>query len=354
MFVKRGGKPAVDVDRVALDLARAREVEQIGDDDVAASDIALDPIDDLDGAGLWPASTHSRSENSELRMTPSGLRSSWLTVPASWPSVASRSCRASFGHRILQTLDHGVKSADEFADFVSGPRLVADIEIAVADAKSGVAQEADWMGDALRYSQAAQQGQADAHQSKPNDDKGGEPDHTAHVPLPIRKLRSFGVDGGFDERAEIGRATLEAVAQLQHDRDRGVLRRETCNPAALPNDVVTRKLDVVLERRVGTAIVVADGLILLHGARERFACGQHFGLAIAGAHSAVRRVRSQGTDERKGVGRFYGGNAEVAYRLQRLQHGDGVIIDLMGQARIFTPMMLAMTTSARNGMINAA
>jgi len=32
--------------------------------------------------------------------------------------------------------------------------------------------------------------------------------------------------------------------------------------------------------------------------------GQHFGLAIARAHSAVRRVRSQDTDERKGVGRF--------------------------------------------------
>ena len=109
----------------ALDLARAREVEQVGDDDVAASDVALDPIDDLVGAGCPTVANAFAQRNSELRITPSGLRSSWLTVPASWPR-GRRALPRQFGNRVLQTLDHGMKCSDQFIDFVAGPSLVAD------------------------------------------------------------------------------------------------------------------------------------------------------------------------------------------------------------------------------------
>jgi hypothetical protein len=110
-----------------------------------------------------------------------------------------------------------------------------------------------------------------------------------------------------------------------------------------------------VERRISPALVIADGEILLHRPRERALAGaQHFVLPIACVHSTARRVRAEGADERKGVGRFYGCDAEVTHRFNACSTGMESSLIWRDSVRTLTPMRLAMMTSARNGIINAA
>jgi hypothetical protein len=147
-----------------------------------------------------------------------------------------------------------MKCSDQFTDFVAGPPLVADFEVAIADAKGGVAETADRLGDALGHAQTAQHGQSNSDDPESDDDDRRRPRHLRQTLLPIGELGSFSVDGGVDQRAETGCAALESIPQFHHDRGRGVLRRETCDSIALADDVVVGELDVVLEGEVVAAV----------------------------------------------------------------------------------------------------
>ena len=76
-------EPRIGFKLGAVQLAHAREVEQVGDDAVAALDVAIDAAQAAARASRPLATTVSRTVKMVLRMALSGLRSSCATVAVS-------------------------------------------------------------------------------------------------------------------------------------------------------------------------------------------------------------------------------------------------------------------------------